>query len=63
MFEKSTYNLVSTLVPSFLIGPSSFLQVTSTTIKAGMSSNFNQIRLLTVELAGLERLEKSLGEM
>ena len=27
-FEKFIYNLVATLVPSFLIGSSSFLQVT-----------------------------------
>ena len=44
----------------FLIGSSSFLQVTKTTIKTGMSSNFDQIGLLTVELAALQRLEKSL---
>ena len=36
---------VSTLAPSFLIG-SSFLQVTRTTIKALMSSNFSQINIL-----------------
>ena len=30
------------------------------TINAGMSLNFNQIGLLIVELAALERLEKSL---
>ena len=60
MSEKSTCNLVSTLVPPFLIGCSSFLQVTRTIIKAGMSSNFDQIGLLTVELAALCRLKKSL---
>ena len=32
-------NLVSTLAPSFLIGSSSFLQVTMTTINAWMTSN------------------------
>ena len=58
--ERSTDNLVSTVVPQFLIESSSFLQVTRTTIKAGMSSNFDQIGLLTVELAAIERLEKSL---
>ena len=47
-------------VPPFLIGSSLFLQVTRTTIRAGMSSNFNQIGLLTTDLAVLERLEKSL---
>ena len=53
------YKLVSTIASSFLIGSSSFLQVTKTTIKACMSSNFNQIGILTAELAALERLEKS----
>ena len=59
---NQTYNLVNTLVPSCLIGSSSFLlvHVTRTTVKTGMSSNFDQIGLLTVELAALERLEKSL---
>ena len=50
---------MSILAPSFLIG-SSFLQVIRTAINVGMSSNFNQIGLLIVELAALERLEKSL---
>ena len=88
-----SYNLVSTLAPSFfyriffiladtqdiyiisdesrlnskfgtiqphtaeLIGSSSFLQVTRTTIKARMSSNFGGIPPLTLELAALERLK------
>ena len=39
-------NLVSTLQPLFLIG-FSFLQVTRTTIKAWMSSNFGGIPPLT----------------
>ena len=60
MSEKLTYNLVATLAPSYLIRSSLFLQVIRTTINAGMSSNFNQIGLLTVELAALECLEKSL---
>ena len=50
-------NLVSTLEPLFLIGSFSFLQVTRTTIKAWMSSNFGGIPLLTLELAALERLK------
>ena len=50
-------NLVSTLAPSFLIGPSSFLQVTRTTIKAWMSSNLGRIPQLTSELVALERLK------
>ena len=51
-------NLVSTLAPSFLIGSSSFLQVTRTTIKAWMSSNLGRIQPLTSELVALERLKK-----
>ena len=42
---------------SFLIGSSSFLQVTRTTIKAWMSSNFGGIPPLTSELAALELLK------
>ena len=49
-------NAVSTLAHSFLIGSSSFLQVTRTTIKAWMSSNFGRIPPLTAGLAALERL-------
>ena len=48
---------MNTLAPSFLIGLSSFLQVTRTIIKAWMSLNFGQIRQLTTELAALERLK------
>ena len=46
-------------MPSFLIGSSSFLQVTRTTIKAWMSLNFGGISPLTAELAALERLKKT----
>ena len=46
-------------MPSFLIGSSSFLQVTRTTIKAWMSLNFGGISLLTAELAALEGLKKT----
>ena len=53
------YNLVSTLVPSFFIGFSSFLQIRSTTKKSRTSSKFDQIRSSTAELADLEPLEKS----
>ena len=42
-------NIVSTLAPSFFIESSSFLQVTKTTIKARMSSNFDRIPPLTAE--------------
>ena len=45
------------LAPLFLLGSSSFLQVTRTTIISRMNSNFTQIRPLTVELAALECLK------
>ena len=50
---------MATLPPSFLIRSSSFLHVTRTTISSRMNSNLNQIRSRTVELAALERLEKT----
>ena len=50
-------NLVSTLAPSFLIGSSSYLQVTRTTIISQTSLNFSQIRPRTAELAALKRLK------
>ena len=53
-------NLVSTLVPSFLIGSSSILQGTRTTIKARMRLNFGGISPLTAEFAALELLKKDL---
>ena len=56
--EKLLYNL-STLGPSFLIGSSSYLQVTRTFITSRTSSKFGQIGSRTAELAALERLEKS----
>ena len=49
---------MNTLAPSFLIGSSSYLQVTRTNITSRMSSKFGQIELRTAELAALERLEK-----
>ena len=49
---------MATLAPSFLIGSSSFLQVTRSTIKAGMGSKFGQIRPWNVGLAALEHLKK-----
>ena len=57
--EKLLYNVVSTLAPSFLIGSSSYLQVTRASITSRTSSKFSQIGPRTVELAALERLEKS----
>ena len=44
---------MTTVVPSFLDGSSSFLQITRPTIKAWM--NFGKIPSLTSELAALER--------
>ena len=52
-------NLVSTLAPQFLIGSSSFLQVTSKTIKSHTGSKFSKIQPGTVDLAALVHLEKS----
>ena len=57
--KKMLYNVVSTLVPSFLIGPSSYLQDTRTSITSRKSSKFGQIGPRTAELAALEHLEKS----
>ena len=48
---------MTTLVPSFSNGSSSFLHVTRSTIKACMGSNFGKIPLLTSELAALERVK------
>ena len=50
---------MNTLAPIFLIGSSSYLQVTRTTIISRTRLNLGQIRPRTAELAALERLEKS----
>ena len=47
--EKSMYNVVNTLATSFLIESSSFLQVTRTTIKYGLSSELGLIGPCTAE--------------
>ena len=52
-------NVVNTLAPSFLIGSSSYLQVTRTSITSRTSSKFGQIGPRTTELAALELLENS----
>ena len=57
--KKLLYNVVSTLAPSFLIGSSSYLQVTRTSITSRTSSKFGQIGPRTAELAAPKRLEKS----
>ena len=56
--KKTTYILVSTLAPLFLIGSPLYLQVTRTSIISQTSSNFSQIRPRTAELAAFERLKK-----
>ena len=48
---------MTTLVPSFLDGSSSFLQVTRPTIKARMRLIFSKISSLASELAALGRLK------
>ena len=50
-------NIVTTLVPSFSNGSSSFLQVIRSAIKAWMGLNFSKMPSLTSELAALERLK------
>ena len=47
--EKLLYNVVSALASSFLIGTSSYLQVTRTSITSGTSSKFSQIGPKTAE--------------
>ena len=49
------YNVVNTLAPSFLIVSSSFLQVTRTTKKSGLSSKLSLIGSCTAELGALEQ--------
>ena len=46
---------MTTVVPSFLDGSSSFLQITRPTIKAWTGLNFGKTPSLTWELAALER--------
>ena len=48
---------MTTLAPSYLIGPSVLLQVTRTIIKSWMGSKLGSIRQRTYELAALERLK------
>ena len=55
--EKSIYNAENTLAPSFLIGSSSFLQVTRTTVKSWISSKFDYTQPCTAELAVLDCLK------
>ena len=57
--EKLRYNVVTTVAPQFLIGSSSYLQVTRTSITSRTSSKFGRIGPRTAELAALECLEKS----
>ena len=46
---------MTSLVPSFLVGSSSFLQITRPIINVRMSLNLGKIPSLTLELAPLER--------
>ena len=55
---KISENIVSTLAPSFLIGSSSYLQVTRTSITSRTSLKFGQIGRRTAELDALERMKK-----
>ena len=57
--EKSMYNGVNTLAPPFLIESFSFLQVTRTTIKSGLSIKISLIGPCPAELAALECLKNS----
>ena len=57
--KKMMYNVVNTLTPLFLIGSSSYWQVTRTSITSRTSSKFGKIGPWTADLAALERLEKS----
>ena len=56
--EKLMYNVVNTLAPTFLIGSSSFFQLTRTTLQSGQSSNLRQIGPRAAEQAALDRIEK-----
>ena len=60
MSETSMYNVVNSPASSYLIGASSFLQVTRTAIKSRMSSKFDQARPRIAEIAAIERLKTSL---
>ena len=51
-------NLVATLVSSFLIGSSLFLQFTRTIMKSQLGLKFGKIELGTEKLAAPERLKK-----
>ena len=48
---------MTTLVPTFSNGYSSFLQVTRSVMKAWMGWNFGNMPSLTSELAALERVK------
>ena len=54
--SPKTY-IVTTLVPSFSNGSSSFLEVTRSAIKAWMDLNFDKIPSPFMELAALEHLK------
>ena len=56
--KKTSYNLVRTLAPSFLIRSSSILQVWRTNIISRTKSKFGMIQPRSAELTALERLKK-----
>ena len=51
--KKMMYDVVNTLAPLFLIGSSSYWQVTRTSITSRTSSKFGQTGPRTAELAAL----------
>ena len=55
--KNQCFCVVATLASLFFSGSSSFLQVTRITTISRISSNFDQIRPLTVELSALECLK------
>ena len=65
--EQSMNNVVTALVPSFLIGSSPFLQASRKPIISRMGSKFGRIRPGTYELPALEQLKNPhrpiMGEM
>ena len=54
---------MTTLVPTFSNGSSSFLQVTRSAMKAWMGLNFVKIPLLISELAALERVKNQMNSV
>ena len=51
---------MATLAPPFLIGSSSFFQVTRTTIKSGQSTKLGQIGPRAADLAAFEQIRRKI---